>query len=824
MKEKLWKELSEEEKEVLIRKNDEGELKAIQCGIERYQKTMLAVQDDPLSKTPEKVAIAHFLQALRDRIRKLQIAIMQGNSNPWKEVILSIKAEKLSLLTLSHMFKGSRQVGSVLYREIADSILSELMLEEIKLKNKKKGRKEKGFTRSSDKTLQRKLQKIKGIYKGLGGEDLKWCLKNKIGLGAELCKCAIEATGGWHVQMEWPKKNISKAYIYMTDDLCTWLQSYHSDLQGVRPLKVPMCCPPLEWRFVKKDGESAQKPTASIRGGFRVLGTPLVTGLRHGRSANFALNTMYMPLETISHLQNTQWKIDEKILNFLEEVLKRGDPQWNNIIPVGGKPPKSSKPPEDRAARRIWHAHREQERARWFSMTSARISALKAIDTAREMVGGPVFFPWNFDFRGRMYPCSSYIHPQGNDLQKSLLLFAEGKPLGSNGLEVLKVNAATLAGKDKISYAERIQWFDREWLPQIRVSSPFDPWSNPVWADYDSPLLFLQCLWEIQRAILSDRVEDFISHLPVCVDGSQNGLQHLSALMRDEVGGKSVNLIDSNEPSDLYGDVAQKVREAIDDDCKKDPSGCDDFGNPLPHRIWKVVFEDKKKRRSVVKRSVMAFPYGISSRGIYDSVIADGHCEGLSGSIHNNALYIAEKIGEAVKGTVVIAAQLMDWFRDVARQVSGDGHSLQWTSPLGFPVLQCYIKEEMQVVNTCLHSVAFYIEGKEKKINSAQQVRGIVANYIHSLDASHLAYVILELKDRKINSIQAVHDSIGVHACHVGELHEIIRKKFITMHDQDLLGSFIREVQTSTGIKLEPPPLRGKLNLDSVMKSRFFFS
>jgi len=44
------------------------------------------------------------------------------------------------------------------------------------------------------------------------------------------------------------------------------------------------------------------------------------------------------------------------------------------------------------------------------------------------------------DFRGRVYPCPPHLNHLGSDMARSLLCFAKGKPLGSNGLNWLKVS------------------------------------------------------------------------------------------------------------------------------------------------------------------------------------------------------------------------------------------------------------------------------------------------------------------------------------------------------------------------------------------------
>jgi len=44
------------------------------------------------------------------------------------------------------------------------------------------------------------------------------------------------------------------------------------------------------------------------------------------------------------------------------------------------------------------------------------------------------------DFRGRVYPCPPHLNHLGSDMARSLLCFAKGEPLGSNGLNWLKVS------------------------------------------------------------------------------------------------------------------------------------------------------------------------------------------------------------------------------------------------------------------------------------------------------------------------------------------------------------------------------------------------
>jgi len=822
----MYYQMTPKQKEQLHQKNERFETNAIYEGIQRYRKTISAI--DTTSKRPEKVLLAHFLDATADAISKEQQAITKGlpvvgQVASWHAPFLGIRAERLATIALSYLLQSPRQVGSVLFREIGDGVRHECMLDEIRNINKNKTTSQKGFKRNDSNKLIKNVKKIKRIYKQLQGSGLKWKLSSKIQLGAKLVELVIRATGGWVSQVEFVKKNISKVFVVMNDELVSWIHEYHLDLEVVRPLKLPLCVPPEPWGFRDEYGIRTTTPTNDIQGGFHILKSEWITGRKGHHDANLKVASMNEVFSAVNHIQSTEWKIDEDILGILQHIMNLNSPEYSNIIPVSPERPKLPPIPPDPAARRLWHQNRLQVRSKWYAATSQRIAAIKCMDVAKEFRGLPVFFPHNIDFRGRIYPEASHISPQGSDLSRALLLFAESKPLGKDGLRILKISAATHAGNDKITYDERVKWFDEVWMPHISRKD-WNPFDVKTWTDYDSPLQFMKTLIDIHRAIHSPDPEKYKSCVPVSRDGSQNGIQHLSAMMRDPVGGKSVNLIDSYLPNDLYMDVGNKVWEEIEKDYLADPMGKDKIGNDAPHVLWYPLFQEPKNRRKIVKRCVLAYPYGITIRGMHDSIISDGFTEGMKGSQYHNAQYLALKIADAVSDTVICAAAVMEYLRDVAKTLAENDKPLTWTTPLGLPVCQRYMWEESKIVRTCLHQIVYYIPNGQKRINSGNQVRGIVANWIHSLDSSHAGLIALKAKQAGIHSLQFIHDSIGTHACDVENMASIIRETFIEIHNQPLLESFISELEHSTGIVLPKPPQKGNLDLNEVRKSRWFFS
>ena len=84
-----------------------------------------------------------------------------------------------------------------------------------------------------------------------------------------------------------------------------------------------------------------------------------------------------------------------------------------------------------------------------------------------------------------------------------------------------------------------------------------DPFGFRWWTEADEPWQFLAFAYEF--VAFCDQGYGFLSNLPVMVDGSNNGLQHFSAILRDPIGGKATNLTDEDMPQDIYQEVADLV-------------------------------------------------------------------------------------------------------------------------------------------------------------------------------------------------------------------------------------------------------------------------
>ncbi len=84
-----------------------------------------------------------------------------------------------------------------------------------------------------------------------------------------------------------------------------------------------------------------------------------------------------------------------------------------------------------------------------------------------------IYFNWAADYRGRMYPVGYYYNPQGNELEKSMLGFANGEKLDMYGQQDYKKAIASAYGLDKATDEDKLLWFidNQDNLDDLRTTA-----------------------------------------------------------------------------------------------------------------------------------------------------------------------------------------------------------------------------------------------------------------------------------------------------------------------------------------------------------------
>ena len=644
-------------------------------------------------------------------------------------------------------------------------------------------------------------------------KSIKWDYKTRVRVGLTLIHLFVESTGLATLEQGNGRDTL---HLVAAEEVAHWLYSAHRGIETFAMAWQPMVVPPLPW-------------TTPNDGGLLTVRMPVVKT----RTVTYLKELEHAPMEGVysamNALQETAWAINGPVADVMAQAWDSSSTLGNlpsrDNIPL---PPMVHDPEKDPEAHRAWKAEAAVIYARNVGLASARLLRAFELAFVNRMQADNIeriYFPYQMDWRGRMYPVTQLLSPQGNDATKALIRFADGVPLGDDGAYWLAVHGANCFGEDKVPFDQRVRWVEEN-EHHIRALVK-DPLGYTWWDQADQPWQFLAFCFEwsnmrLQEALGRPR-EEYVSHLPVGLDGSCNGLQHFSMLLRDDVGGKAVNLVPSELPADIYtavGEAAARIMQSRTHE-------------PYGWAVWKDVFAVPKAARKLAKRPTMTMPYGARVFGFRDQLLAlcseEGWLEGHDRFLACN--HLAKVIAEAIGKVVVKANECMDWLQRVSSVVTKDGQPVVWTAPSGMPIVQRYVQQQGERVRLTIagmeYDLLLRVDGV--KLDPARQRNGISPNFVHSMDAAHLVRTVNMCKADMIHSFAMVHDSYGTHAGNVSLLAWNLRSAFVSQYEGDLLWEFEDEIRQQISddklrSKMPARPAPGLLHADAVLQADYFFA
>jgi len=572
-------------------------------------------------------------------------------------------------------------------------------------------------------------------------------------------------------------------------------------------------------------------------------------------------------VRAINKLQRTGWRINRRVL----DALLDNEDFFVSYNPIEDNDAKEQK--------------RRSKCIEWYFIT----------EKAKKLKDADVFYQYlEADYRSRLYYSEPFLNFQGSDLARGLLKFARGKPMTDEGLQWLAIHTATSFNMsysideipewcstdyktylkdegldnisvDKMVIQDRIQWTN-EYMDEIMQAGRAASFSE----DAEKPVAFLAtCIEWYDYSIAREQNRIFMTHLPIPIDGSNNGWQHLGAISKDPQTGKLVGLIPTDIQQDFYVQTAKelinlnedeeiqgkldtmpmkhirkgiskrgsmtraysagagKIAENMFFDCK-----ADDF-----HITYDITEDNCKSLAKTLIRAIdnvcpgplstMSYFQNLAAFeiGKYERVGPDGEKAGKEYDTikaRYKELYIQEdKTDEELDELDELKKQLNSY---TSVKVYGNGSdTLSWVTPSGFKVhYENWIMRSAKTRGS--------IDGKQ--IKHVAQVpsrmpdirgfmRGVSPNFVHSLDASHMALVIDEWNE----DFGAVHDSFSTHACDVDKLLSLTKSVFIRMYDVDNFYNYIQDqlVTNQSELDVEQPTI-GSLDISDIEKSEYFFA
>ncbi|XP_018059905.1 PREDICTED: DNA-directed RNA polymerase, mitochondrial isoform X1 [Atta colombica] len=590
----------------------------------------------------------------------------------------------------------------------------------------------------------------------------------------------------------------------------------HSETLSFETILLPTFSPPRPWVNVNTGGYLFSK--AMFVRDFYMKPSYLLR--------NTPTKQLYPVFDCLNQLGSIPWKINVSMLDILIQIFRDGGskelnvPQPSTVIPSSTNiiANEINKSPEEISKLLFQFKRMKNE------MHSLWCDCLYKLSLANHFRDKIFWMPHNLDFRGRAYPVPPHLTHLSSDLGRSILMFAQGKPLGSDGLDWLKIHAINMSGLKKREPIQKRLEFANEILDLI-VDSARNPLTGKMWwTKADEPWQTLAACKEIDNALQSPNVKKYICRLPIHQDGSCNGLQHYAALGRDLVGAKSVNLYPSDRPQDVYSVVARMVDEYR----KIDADAGDKIAQALEGHV----------SRKVMKQTVMTTVYGVTKFGARLQIARQ-----LSDLkdfdqmyIWSGSMYLVEKTFMSLQSMFESAKEIQNWFTDCARVITiRCNQYVQWVSPLGLPIIQPYSKHKKLNNSNNLKLKIF------RKLDTVKQKNAFAPNFIHSLDSCHMMLTSLYCEQAGI-TFMSVHDCFWTHPCTVDIMNRICREQFIALHSEPILenlseffcknykkhvASNKRDVKLRGDVSLEvfqKIPKKGTFDINMIMSSRYFFN
>lgn len=302
---------------------------------------------------------------------------------------------------------------------------------------------------------------------------------------------------------------------------------------------------------------------------------------------------------------------------------------------------------------------------------SLKLNVAKAFENIEKF-----YFPHNIDFRGRIYPIPPHLNHIQADICRGLLEFAEGKPIGKNGLVWLKIHLSNKMGKDKLSFPDRVLYAESV-LPLVEKCVK-DPLNNREWLEVEDCWQTLAAMFDLYHAMNHPNPEEYVSHLHIHQDGSCNGLQHYAALGRDFAGAKQVNLMHNEKPGDIYTHVANMVQAKILADCEN---------SEAVHHKMALKLNGNVKRK-IVKQTVMTSVYGVTFIGARKQIQKQLKDKEFLSTEEDKELYEASHYMalltlDCIKDLFAGAHEIKKWLIACADIIVQRGNPISWITPLG---------------------------------------------------------------------------------------------------------------------------------------------
>jgi len=791
-------------------------------GIKRYRDKVLRTQkfemesQTPVGKRLLEESVSRLASAVRGWLLRVNSKASRGGSRhsalPYIE---QLEPELVAALTARTVIDAisihKRLIKTAL--DVASALENELRCRRLAEEHPAVWRNTKQFVQHQTVRSSR-LRQFRRACELVNLEWDSWPTADKVKVGVVLVELMHQVTGMIEIKTRTTILGKRETFVHATPDTLAWLKTAHYMQESVWPVYFPMIQRPADWKDIWVGGYLTDAVTQR----------PLIKTRDRDHLKDLQNICLSKPLTAINHLQRVEWRLHEDVV----EVFRHC---WEQDVPVGNLPTLNGQalPPKpididtNKEACRQWRKAAARVHAENDANTSRRVQVGRIAWLTKKFEGQSLFFPWYMDFRSRYYPLPYYLQPQGADWARSLLRFGRGCRMDDPmAVRWAKIHGANCFGWDKDSFDERVAWVDNNHDEIVAIGR--DPLSHTSrWSNVDSPWAFLAFCSDYAKYAELGGEHQWTT--PISIDGSSNGLQLFSLLMRDPVGAKATNVLPSDKPQDIYKQVADIATARLEVMASE---GNDDAKRWLDYGI----------DRSCAKRPCMVVPYSgtlfsvreYTRDWLWERMRSSPNTRSPFGDqeVYRPCSVLAQALWDSIDDVVGEAKKAMAWLQEVSNICVDHQVPLRWTTPVGFLCKQGYETYQNKSVKTIVGEKIrqHRIRVGQGKLSKVKNRNGIVPNWVHSLDAAIGMESVYRCSQQGINEVSTIHDAYSTLPVHMGMLHQMLPNVAVDLFSEDLMGGFLQGLSPylPRNVKLPDPPEMGTLDLQAVRSSQYFFN
>nr|QWO71367.1 RNA polymerase [Termitomyces sp. DKA19] len=519
-------------------------------------------------------------------------------------------------------------------------------------------------------------------------------------------------------------------------------------------------------------------------------------------SSNSAISDRNDICYMVNKINSVAFKINENVLDF---ILLNND-EYDFFIKVNYNHPLSFKEKLNLAEKREIESFR-----------SRRYLELNILGLAHIFREVPSFYlPVRLDYRGRLYCITEYLNYQGIELAKGLLEFSVGENVYLSdeiAIKYFKIFGANSFGNklDKKSFNDRIAWIDNNLEDIIN----FD--NGVLLKKAENKILFLSFCFEFKKYIqaLNNKESFFVTNLPIQLDASCNGFQHLSLLVDDLSLSKELNLSESTWsdcPKDFYSFIALKIKKFFVNKLEENKL------NPEDKESYQKLAEINIFR-TLIKKAVMTTPYNASAYSIVEyfkenfekkrnpnlinkeisktNKDSDYYIYKMKSDLTEKPLFFTERdfqnLRKALKFVLFIdypkLTALSEYLKGIAKVSKILNIPIPWILPNGLVInQQFYDKKTLKVKPFIYTKNLLNLTILDKtQFNHNKQKIALMPNLVHSLDAASLCLVITNYfkQDNNLN-FYSIHDCFAVPCTKVSSMIGLLKSAYCIIYSENI--------------------------------------